>query len=143
MPSERGWAVPARPDPSVPSEGLAFPSVARLELDELLDQLITRATEVKLTQGRLRGLLDATHHITAGLDLDDLVQRIVESARTLVGARYAALGVVRDGRLIRFVQVGMDGGTVARIGDLPRGEGVLGWLIEEPRPLRLDDLTAH
>ncbi|MDD7918788.1 GAF domain-containing protein [Actinomycetospora callitridis] len=117
--------------------------MARLELDELLDQLITRATEVKLTQGRLRGLLDATHHITAGLELDDLVARIVESARALVGAHYAALGVVRDGRLIRFVHVGMDSATVARIGALPQGKGVLGCLIDDPKPLRLTDLSTH
>lgn len=143
MPSERGWAVPDRPDPSVPSEGLSFPSVARLELDELLDQLIARATEVKLTQGRLRGLLDATHHVTAGLELDDLAPRIVESARALVAGRYAALGVLRDGRLIRFVHVGMDPATVERIGDLPQGKGVLGCLIDDPKPLRLDDLTTH
>ncbi len=135
--------MPHRPAPATPSEGLAFPSVARLELDELLDQLIVRATEVKLTQGRLRGLLAATHHITAGLDLDDLLQRIVESARTLVGARYAALGVVRDERLIRFVHVGTDGSTVTRIGELPQGEGVLGTLIDDPKALRLDDLGAH
>lgn len=132
-----------RSEPTTPSEGLAFPSVARLELDELLDQLITRATEVKSTQGRLRHLLDATHHITAGLELDDLVQRIVESARALLGAGYAALGVVRDGRLIRFVHVGMDADTVARIGELPQGKGVLGELIERPRPLRLEDLSTH
>ena len=131
------------PDPAIPSEGLSFPSVARLELDELLDQLITRATEVKLTQGRLRGLLDATHHITAGLELDDLVQRIVENARALVGAHYAALGVVRDGRLIRFVHVGMDAATVACIGALPQGKGVLGCLIDDPKPLRLSDLGTH
>lgn len=135
--------MPDRPDPAVPSEGLSFPSVARLELDELLDQLIARATEVKLTQGRLRGLLDASHHITAGLELDDLVQRIVESARALVGAHYAALGVVRDGRLIRFVHVGMDAATVERIGELPQGKGVLGCLIDDPRPLRLTDLSTH
>lgn len=135
--------MPDRPESTTPSEGLAFPTVARLELDDLLDQLIDRATEVKLTQGRLRGLLDAVHHITAGHELDDLVARIVENARGLVRARYAALGIVRDGRLIRFVHIGMDAGTVARIGALPQGKGVLGELIEHPQPLRLDDLSTH
>jgi GAF domain-containing protein len=135
--------VPERVEPATPSGGLAFSTVARLELDELLDQVIARATEVKLTQGRLRGLLDATAHITAGLELDDLVQRIVESARALVGARYAALGIVRDGRLIRFVHVGMDEDTVARIGELPQGKGVLGSLIDHPKALRLEDLATH
>ncbi|GAA4936436.1 GAF domain-containing protein [Actinomycetospora succinea] len=118
--------MPDQPEPiAAPSEGLAFPSVARLELDELLDQLIARATEVKLTQGRLRHLLDATHHITAGHDLDDLVRRIVESARTLVGARHAALAVVQDGRLLRFVQEGTGPGDVTVDGGLPYGDGVL------------------
>ncbi|HSK57445.1 MAG TPA: GAF domain-containing protein, partial [Actinomycetospora sp.] len=65
------------------------------------------------------------------------------STRALVGARYAALGVVRDGRLIRFVHAGMDDATVARIGELPQGKGVLGSLIDDPSPLRLDDLATH
>ncbi|MEJ2864704.1 GAF domain-containing protein [Actinomycetospora flava] len=115
--------MPDQPEPlAAPSEGLAFPSVARLELDELLDQLIARATEVKLTQGRLRHLLDATHRITAGHDLDDLVGRIVESTRTLVGARSAALAVVRDDRVLRFVHAGMDAETATLVGGLPHGE---------------------
>lgn len=122
---------------------LEFPRAARLALDELLDELIARAGEVKATQGRLRGLLAATHHITAGLELDEVLQRIVESARTLTGARYAALGVVRDGALERFVHSGMSAEEVAAIGDLPAGRGVLGYLIEHPGPLRLDDLSTH
>jgi GAF domain-containing protein len=129
--------------PDTPSPVPRFPTMARLELDDLLDQVIERATEVKRTQGRLRGLLAATHHVAAGLELDELVQRIVESARTLVGARYAALGVVRDGRLIRFVHTGMDPAVLARIGALPEGKGVLGSLIEAPAPMRLDDLADH
>ncbi len=125
------------------SGALQFPRAARLALDELLDELIARAGDVKATQGRLRGLLAATHHIAAGLELDEVLQRIVESARTLTGARYAALGVVRDGALERFVHSGMTPEEVAAIGDLPAGRGVLGYLIEHPGPLRLDDLSTH
>ena len=131
-----------------PNEGrsavpLQFPRVARLALDELLDELVDRAGEVKATQGRLRGLLAATHHVAGGLDLEELLQRVVESARSLTGARYAALGLVREGRLDKFVHTGMEPDEVSAIGDLPVGKGVLGHLIDHPAPLRLDDLAAH
>jgi GAF domain-containing protein len=122
--------------------GLDFPTVARLELDELLDQLIVRAGEVKTVQGRLRGLLAATRAVAEGVELEELLGRVVESARILVGARYGALGVVRDGRLVRFVHRGMSDEQVRAIGVLPAGKGVLGALVGDPRPRRLADLTA-
>jgi len=58
-------------------EPVTFPAVARLELDELLEQLIGRANDVLGTQGRLRGLLRATQAIATHLDLPSLLQRIV------------------------------------------------------------------
>jgi signal transduction histidine kinase len=123
---------------------LGFPTVARLELDDLLEQLISRAHEVLGTQGKLRGLLRATQAISSGLDLESLLQRIVTEARELVGARYAALGVVgTDGMLAQFVHSGMDAGTVEVIGHLPEGKGLLGQLIHDPRPLRLRALAEH
>lgn len=120
--------------------GLGFPAVARLELDQLLDQLIERAGEVKAVQGRLRGLLAATRSVAEGLEIDDLLGRIVDCARTLVGARYGALGVIRDGQLVRFVHRGMTEEQAAAIGSLPEGKGVLGALVSDPRPRRLADL---
>lgn len=128
--------------PSLTS-GLAFPGAVRLELDELLDQVISRAGELRAVQGRLRSLLAATQYVAERLELDELLQRLVESARALVGARYAALGIVRDGRLLTFVHSGMSDDEVAAIGRLPLGEGVLGTLIADPRPLRLRDLSEH
>ena len=78
------------------------------------------------------------------LDLPAVLRRIVDAARDLVGARYAALGVVAgDGTLEQFVHVGMEPDAVARIGHLPRGHGILGHLIRHPEPVRLDDLSAH
>ena len=73
--------------------------------------------------------------ITAELSLDALLQRIVEAAVELTGARYAALGVIDpDGRALeRFVTTGIDAETHAAIGDLPRGRGILGVLIREAR----------
>ena len=121
-----------------------FPAVARLELDELLEQLTERAHEVLRTQGRLRGLLRATEAIAGNLDLATLLQRIVEEARELIGARYAALGVIgADGGLVEFVHAGMDRQTVERIGHLPEGHGLLGQLITVPEPLRLRELSEH
>jgi GAF domain-containing protein len=67
-----------------------------------------------------------------------VLRRIAEAARDLVGARYAALGVIGpDGGLAEFVTVGIPPDGVAEIGDLPRGKGVLGALIDDPAPIRL------
>jgi GAF domain-containing protein len=83
-------------------------------------------------------LLDANQAIVGELSLPMVLRRIVEAARDLVGARYAALGVIGDdGQLQEFVHLGMDSATVARIGDLPKGLGVLGALIRDPLPIRL------
>ena len=123
--------------------GQGFPQVARLELDQLLEQLIERARDVQTTQGRLRGLLRANLEVARAVNVDQVLGHILDAARTLVDARYAALGVVRDGRLVRFVHTGMDDATISAIGSLPEGKGLLGQLIEVPRPLRLADIGAH
>ncbi|MGV9299724.1 GAF domain-containing protein [Amycolatopsis sp. NPDC003676] len=120
---------------------LTFPDQPRTELDQLLGELVERAQEVISTQGRLRGLLRATQSITGSLALPALLRRLVESASELVGARYAALGVIGpDGRLTEFVHTGMDAEAVKRIGRLPEGKGLLGAVVEDPRPVRLDRL---
>ncbi|NMH99168.1 GAF domain-containing protein [Pseudonocardia acidicola] len=118
-------------------------AAARLELDQLLEQLIERAQEVLAAQGRLRGLLRANHEVARGVDLEEVLTHIVTAAGELVDARYAALGVVSQGRLTRFIHTGMDAGTVERIGPLPAGKGVLGLLVDDPRPLRLRSLADH
>jgi two-component system, NarL family, sensor histidine kinase DevS len=123
---------------------LDFPDAPRLELDELLVQLVNRANDVLATQGRLRGLLRANALIAADLSLPVVLRQIVGAARDLLGARHAALGVLgRDGKLEQFVHAGMDEELVARIGALPHGQGILGLLISDPVPIRLADLSAH
>jgi signal transduction histidine kinase len=117
---------------------LTFPDLPRLELDQLLGQLVERAQEVMATQGRLRGLLSANQLIITDLALPVVLRRIVEAARDLVGARYAALGVISpSGGLSEFVHTGMDLEAVERIGHLPQGKGLLGALIEDPHAIRL------
>jgi len=124
--------------------GLGFPDVPRLELDQLLVQLRDRADDVLATQGRLRGLLRANALVAGELSLPLVLRQIVGAARDLLGARYAALGVLgRDGGLEQFVHAGMDDEVVTRIGDLPKGRGILGLLISDPVPIRLADLSAH
>lgn len=88
-------------------------------------------------------LLDAVLAVTEDLDLEVVLRRIVEAARELVGADYAALGVLNtdgDG-LSQFIYSGIDAETAARIGDLPRGKGILGALIDQPDTLRLKRLA--
>ena len=79
------------------------------------------------------------------LDPEAVLDRILEEARAITGARYAALGVldVQRSELERFVTKGVDATTHRAIGNLPRGRGVLGVLIEDPWPLRLADVSAH
>ncbi|GLY38196.1 histidine kinase [Amycolatopsis sp. NBRC 101858] len=121
---------------------LTFPDLPRMELDQLLGQLVERAQEVMGTQGRLRGLLHASQMVTGDLALPTLLRRIVEAAGELLGARYAALGVIGpDGQLAEFVHAGMDDETVARVGQLPEGKGLLGAVVEDPRPIRLANIA--
>ena len=92
---------------------------------------------------RLRILVDAGIALSSELSLDALLQRIVETAAELTGARYAALGVIDESgqALERFLTTGIDAATHAAIGDLPRGRGILGVLIREGQTLRLHDLA--
>ncbi|WP_372511873.1 GAF domain-containing protein [Frankia umida] len=131
------------PGRDAPGAGLTFPSVARLELDELLTQLVERAQDVIATQGRLRGLLRATRMITTDLRLPVLLRLIVEAACELLDARYGAIGVLTPDRrrLEEFIHVGMDTDAAERIGHLPTGHGLLGALIDDPRPRRAEDIA--
>jgi len=83
--------------------------------------------------------------LLAELDPQKVLDLILEQARDITGARYAALGVLNEQRteLERFVTSGIDDATRRSIGDLPRGRGVLGVLIKQPRPLRLADVGKH
>ena len=93
----------------------------------------------------LRQLLGAVMVIGSELELATVLRRIAETATALVGAAYGALGVLDAERvgLSDFIAVGIDPVTRAEIGELPRGHGILGRLITDPRPLRLPDLSLH
>lgn len=80
----------------------------------------------------------------SNLDLEPLLYEILVAARELTGARYAALGVLDPEKkeLERFLTVGVDAETRADIGLPPKGHGILGRLIADPRPLRLENMDA-
>jgi signal transduction histidine kinase len=120
---------------------LGFPDGPRSELDRALAEVMGSAQRVLETQGRLRSLLSATTAVTEGLDLAKALRRIAEAAMGLVGARYGAMGVIApDGTLEQFIHVGMPADAVERIGHLPEGHGLLGALIDDQRPIRLEHL---
>ena len=94
---------------------------------------------------RLEHQLRVGRALTSELDLPTVLDLILETARELTGARYAAVGVIDDDRraLAQFITVGIDEETRREIGDLPRGHGVLGLLIDHPEPIRLQDVSQH
>jgi signal transduction histidine kinase len=98
-----------------------------------------------LDEPRLRDLIDVGRSLVAELDPEVVFRRVLEVACDLTGARYAALGVLDEDRheLERFITHGIDEKTRSAIGNLPRGRGVLGLLIEQPRPLHLNNVGRH
>jgi signal transduction histidine kinase len=92
---------------------------------------------------RLRALVETGIAINSELSLDGVLERIVEAAAHVTGARYAALGVIdpTGSGLERFVTYGMEPEVQTQIGDPPHGRGILGVLINDARPLRLHDLS--
>jgi signal transduction histidine kinase len=116
----------------------------QLRLDELLSELRGRLQAVLATRDQMHGLLKAVVAIGSGLDLESMLRRIVETAVGLVDATYGALGVIGDGkRLAEFVPVGLSQDEIEQIDHWPEGRGLLGLLIDDPRPVRLADIAAH
>jgi len=116
----------------------------QLQLDELLAELQARLQVVLATRDRMRGLLEAVVAIGSGLDLESTLRRIVQAAVSLVDATYGALGVIGEGkRLAEFIPVGVSQEEISKIHHWPEGRGLLGLLIDDPRPLRLADIARH
>ncbi len=92
-----------------------------------------------------QGILDIARGVLSELDLDAVLDRVLNAAQELTQARYAAIGVLNEERteLTRFLTRGIDAVTHEAIGSLPRGRGVLGVLISEPKPLRLANVGDH
>ncbi|WP_217913481.1 GAF domain-containing sensor histidine kinase [Miltoncostaea marina] len=104
--------------------------------------LVAAQRRAEEARARMAALVEAGVGLGLESSLDDLLARIVASARTLVGARYAALGVLdaTGTQLARFVTAGLSDEERERIGALPRGRGILGVLIRDAAPLRLNHI---
>ncbi|MFJ6215853.1 PP2C family protein-serine/threonine phosphatase [Streptomyces sp. NPDC092296] len=94
--------------------------------------------------GRMQRLLEAVLSISGELELSAVLRTVVDAARTLVDARYGALGVLNEaGDFTELIPSGEGGEGFAALGRLPHGEGILGELVRNPHPLRVDDLAGH
>lgn len=119
-------------------------TLSQLRLRELLAEVQDRVEQIVRGRDRLDGLVEAMLMVTSGLELDLTLKTIVETAIDLVDARYGALGVRgQDHELVEFIYDGIDAQTRKLIGPLPSGRGVLGHLIDEPKPIRLDNILQH
>jgi signal transduction histidine kinase len=104
-----------------------------------------RDIQSTLDQDRLRRLIEAGRSVVAERELEGVFSRLLDVARELTGAKYAAIGILDEARenLADFITAGIDPSVRSLIGDLPRGRGVLGLLISNPEPLRMSDVGAH
>jgi signal transduction histidine kinase len=119
-------------------------TLSQLRLRELLAEVQDRIAQIVEGRDRLDGLVEAMLAVTSDLDLDTTLRTIVRTAINLVEARYGALGVRGSGPdLAAFIYEGIDAETRERIGHLPEGRGVLGALIHDPKPIRLDNIAQH
>jgi len=119
-------------------------TLSQLRLRELLMEVQDRVEQIVEGRDRLDGLLDAMLVVTSGLELDVTLRTIVHTAIELVDAQYGALGVRgQDHELVEFIYEGVDEEMRERIGHLPEGRGVLGVLVDDPKPIRLDNISHH
>ena len=119
-------------------------TLSQLRLRELLMEVQDRVEQIVEGRDRLDGLLDAMLVVTSGLELDETLRTIVHTAIELVDARYGAVGVRgHDHELVEFIYEGIDEEMRETIGHLPEGRGVLGVLIDSPKPIRLDNISHH
>ena len=116
------------------------------ELAETVTKLEQSEAELRrVTEDTIREVVDIARGVLSDLDTETVLHRVLDAARTLSGARYAALGVLDDSRerLARFVTSGLDDDARFAIGAPPTGHGVLGELIRNPVPLRLERVGQH
>jgi GAF domain-containing protein len=119
-------------------------ALSQLRLRELLSEVQVRVEQIIEGRDRVDGLVDAMLTVTAGLDLDTTLRTIVHTAIDLIDARYGALGVRgHDHELVEFIYEGIDEEMREQIGHLPEGRGVLGVLIDDPKPIRLEHISHH
>jgi signal transduction histidine kinase len=134
-PAEAGADISARP---------LRDTLSQLRLRELLIEVQDRVEQIVEGRDRLDGLVEAMLVVTSGLELDETLRTIVHTAIDLVDAQYGAVGVRgHEHELVEFIYEGIDEEMREQIGHLPEGRGVLGVLIDDPKPIRLDNISKH
>src|SRR6476661_9201140 len=134
--SDRSRSQPGQGAPQVRD------TLSGLRLRELLMEVQDRVEQIVEGRDRLDGLVEAMLVVTSGLELDETLRTIVHTAIELVDARYGALGVRgHDHELVEFIYEGIDQQMREQIGHLPEGRGVLGALIDDPKPIRLANIS--
>lgn len=121
-------------------------ALSQLRLRELLIEVQDRVEQIVESRDRLDGLVEAMLAVSSGLELDATLRSIVHMATNLVEAQYGALEVRGDesGRVpLKCLFEGIDDETIRHIGLLPQGRGVTHLLVNDPRPLRLDNIADH
>ncbi|MGJ9423678.1 sensor histidine kinase [Aeromicrobium sp. CF3.5] len=112
------------------------------EFDQVLAQLVERADHMQRSHHRLRDLIRVNNDLTSNLDLETVLRKIVEIGVELVHAEYGAMGVIADDNTLeQLITVGMDDATIALVGEMPQGKGLLGALIDDPSPVRLAEIS--
>lgn len=110
----------------------------------MVDPRPCRTDELVRAQSRIDSLMSAVVSMAEDLSLQSVLEKVAQSAAELLGARYAAIGILgEDQTLEHFITVGIEDDQVHLIGDVPTGHGVLGALITQSRPLRLHNLREH
>lgn len=134
-------------DEQGPRSGGDGPQLPRLPMDTDLDRIAEQVRHLAQTQNQMRALLDAVVAVGRELELPAVLRRIVSAAMELVDAHYGALGVLNEDHteLEEFVPLGLTDRELADLAGVgfPHGRGVLGHLIRQPEPLRVDDLPSH
>src|ERR1700694_3302068 len=106
--------------------------------------MATRKSRVLPKVDRRDALIEAALALSSDLSLPAVLQRIIDLATEITQARYGALGVIGPGaRIPQFITTGITPEEHRAIGALPIGRGILGYLIEDARPLRLRNLSEH
>ncbi|MFF4764515.1 PP2C family protein-serine/threonine phosphatase [Streptomyces sp. NPDC001292] len=136
---------PWRPEPeeTAGQRAAAAPGSGRTPGGEAYEELSARIRQLSLDRRRLHRLLDAVVAISADRDTRTVLRHLVQAGTDLIAARYGALGVLGEGGgIVDLITVGVDAERLLAESGLPQGHGLLGELIEAPKPLRVDDIAA-
>lgn len=112
-------------------------------IESLRQGILAQNAELRLRSAQLRAVHEAGVSITADLSLDAVLQKVVDTSRAVVGARYGALAVIdNDGRITEFITSGLSADEASLVGSHPTGNGLIGHILRSGKPYRTDDIAS-